>query len=284
MSRVLTGVAVASLITCTVASAADIPLKVPAPPPVFSWTGVYIGVNGGYGWASDPATFSSPPPVVPGERGNLILNTIFANNNIGPNSYPLRLDEKGFVGGGQLGYNWQIARDWVVGVETDIQFADIKGSPSVTGAFADCCGGVFPLRLDVDHRLKWFGTMRGRIGFAIDRFLVFGTGGLAYGETDASARIANIGPLFTPGAITCPSGVVCFAGSESRTSIGWTAGGGFEWAFWGNATFKTEYLHVELGDQTVRLKTQLPATGPGVLTGDFVSKFDLVRAGLNWKF
>jgi len=187
--------------------------------------------------------------------------------------------------------NWQLARHWVVGVETDIQLSGIDGDGTVTGNFQSG-PQTLVYRLDARQELKWFGTMRGRVGLATDRFLLFGTGGLAYGATDVRARTTSlsVGPfpddLIGGGAnlLDCVVGKICIAGSESRTSIGWTAGFGFEWAFSPYATLKTEYLHVDFGEQTVRLNSQFPSIGNGFLTARFDNSFDLVRGGLNVKF
>jgi opacity protein-like surface antigen len=157
---------------------------------------------------------------------------------------------------------------------------------STTGNFP--AGVLFPYRLTVDEELRWFGTMRGRIGLSFDRFLIFGTGGLAYGGTEASASIANLGGGTTVfngnnGALTCVGGA-CLAGSETKTSFGWAAGFGFEWALWNNTRLKAEYIHLDLGDQTIVMTAQPPSFGVGSITAKFDNSFDIVRGGLNVGF
>ncbi len=85
-------------------------------------------------------------------------------------------------------------------------------------------------------------------------------------------------------AFTCVGNNICIADSNSRTSTGWTAGGGFEWALGSHITFKGEYLHVDLGSQTIKLVAQSPSTGNGFVTAKFDNSFDVVRGGLNYRF
>jgi outer membrane immunogenic protein len=176
----------------TAAHAADLPVR-SAPPapivaaaPVFTWTGFYVGVNAGYGWNTN-----DDDVVIPG------VGTFEAD------------DEGGFVGGGQVGYNYQIG-SFVLGLETDIQYADIGGDNNF--------GGI----LDDDDSDSWFGTVRARAGVAFDRALIYATGGLAYGEVSNG---------FT---------------SSDDVSVGWTIGAGVEYAFTNNLTAKVEGLYVNL--------------------------------------
>jgi outer membrane immunogenic protein len=176
----------------TAAHAADLPTRM-APPapvvaavPVFTWTGFYAGVNAGYGWNAND------DDVV-----------------IGGTTYEAD-DEGGFVGGGQVGYNYQIG-SFVLGAEADIQYADIGGDNDFDGI----------LNSDDDDE-SWFGTVRARAGVAFDRALVYATGGLAYGEVSNG---------FT---------------SSDDVSVGWTIGAGVEYAFTNNLTAKVEGLYVNL--------------------------------------
>jgi outer membrane immunogenic protein len=260
--------------------------KVDAP---FSWTGFYAGVSAGagYGQIDKAVHFASDNPT---GAGNFFLNGIFTDDpTSGLNAFSRALFNQGFVGGGQLGYNLQFARTWVVGLEADIQ-SGVQGSGSVTGNVdPGPVGTDTQFTLTASQDLKWFGTVRGRLGFATERFLMFGTAGLAYGRTDVSANMTNPSaiPLNPPGLTTilsCPANQVCLAGADTRTSIGWTVGGGLEWALWNHVMLKVEYLHVDLGDQTVRLVAPNPANGNGFLTAKFDNSFDIARGGLNVKF
>lgn len=222
MRRVLVTTISLLAATATSALAADIP---PAPPPVkapvyhapiFGWTGFYIGINGGYGW------------------GNSDWNGVFA----------ARTDPSGFLVGGTLGYNWQTG-PWVLGLEGDIAYSDMRGSFTNAVCPAGC-----------ETRNEWLATARGRLGYAIDRVMPYVTGGLAVGDIQAN-----------------PTG---FAG-VSETNAGWTIGGGVEAALAPNWTAKIEYLHVDLGN------VGCSAAACGAATNvDFQA--NVVRAGLNFRF
>lgn len=129
----LSGVALAALLAAAPASAADMPVRGPvykaAPAPVFNWTGFYFGGHVGYGWG---------------------------DTAIGGNT-------DGFLGGLQAGYNWQLSRNWVFGVEADISGTDINN----------------PTPVHVDY----LGTLRARVGYTWDRTMVYGTGGLAWNRS-----------------------------------------------------------------------------------------------------
>ncbi len=136
------------------ASAADLPIR-SAPPapivaavPVFTWTGFYVGVNAGYGWVSD----------------DRIVDPVFG--------FTGGDDEGGFVGGGQIGYNYQIG-SFVVGLETDIQYADLGTRYRFNAAIPG---------YEEDDSDDWFGTVRARAGVAFDRALIYATGGFAYAD------------------------------------------------------------------------------------------------------
>lgn len=270
-NSIMAGVA-ALLVSAGSAIAADMPVKA-APVPSYNWTGWYGGLNAGYGW-NDATTTTV-------DDGSFASITVL-NNTFGPGVPRTQtLDPAGFVGGGQVGHNWQFGRHWVAGFEADIQYSAVRGDAST----ALVNGGV-DYGIDSRQDLEWFGTVRGRLGVLItERLLAYGTGGFAYGETKASATINNISILnhiFL--TLNCRANSVCLAGTDSRVSTGWTAGGGLEYAAWNNVTFKIEYLHIDLGDQTVRLVAQAPSSGTSFMTTKFSNAYDIVRAGVNWKF
>ena len=205
------------------ASAADLPRKAPAyappAPPPFSWTGFYGGIHVGYGWSNSSATVTDG-----------LANGLFD---------PVSLDQNGngVIGGGQIGYNWQFAPNWVIGIEGDISGTGIRNTtfaPITTG------GGV-PVAAGFQHTaerdINWLATVRGRLGYAADRWLIYVTGGGAWGGIDYTA-----GPIFAG-----VSNVTQF----SHTSSGWTIGGGVEYGFTNNWTARVEYLYYDLGDVAV---------------------------------
>ena len=119
------------------------------------------------------------------------------------------------------------------------------------------------------------------------RFLAYATGGLAFGHTEVSGSLSTSGALgiFGNTGINCVAAVpVCLNGSRSRTSAGWTAGGGLEMMLAGNVRLKAEYLHIDLGDQTVRIVPVPPSTGTGFANARFNNSFEIVRVGLNFGF
>jgi outer membrane immunogenic protein len=207
-----------------VAAAADLPpsagpppYKAPAmyAPPGYTWSGLYIGINGGGAWGR--SSWTSPGS----------FNT-----------------SGGFVGG-TIGYNYQIDQA-VLGIEGDIDWADINGSTSAVGCPTGSC----------KTNDTWLSTVRGRLGYAADRFMPYVTGGLAVGDIRGSL----------PG----------FAGA-SVTNAGWTAGGGIEFALPGHWTAKAEYLYVDLGNLSCGI-----SCGAVGQTVSFTA--NLFRGGLNYRF
>lgn len=143
------------------ATAADLPLKAPPPPPPPSWTGFYLGANGGYGWAN--------------QNFNLTVINTLGTATLGGNSHG-----SGWLAGGQIGFNWEAPSHVVLGLEADGDWADISGSSSgcptfTTGAHI---GAVSACGTD-NSRLNDFVTLRGRFGWAWNNVLFYGTGGFA---------------------------------------------------------------------------------------------------------
>ena len=227
---VLAGAVAAGLLS-TSAFAADLPNRKTAPvAPVtyvapFTWTGFYVGLNAGYGWSS-----GTDVTVTGGGA-----TTLFSGG-----------DEGGFTGGAQAGYNFQTGAI-VFGLETDIQYADFGG------------GRTFAPSLVTTDSGSYWGSVRGRLGFAADRALFYVTGGLAYGDIGESV----------------------FGNNDVR--VGWTLGGGVEYAFTNNWTAKVEglYVNIDRGNKAGAITTN------GIVytaTQSSDSAFGVVRAGLNYKF
>jgi outer membrane immunogenic protein len=194
------------------ASAADLAVKAPPMvPAVFSWTGGYGGIAGGYGWGhSDQTDPGIPAALIP------------FNNNVGDGHF----STNGGLLGGTLGYNWQKG-PWVYGVEGDFSWADIKGQSSVCGPTT---GTPHPCGTSLDA----LGTFRGRVGYAAGatgNWLLYATGGLAIGELRGWDAL-------TPAS-----------GNDWRA--GWTVGAGVETVIAPHWTAKLEYLHVDLGNGQV---------------------------------
>ena len=258
------------------ALAADLSVKarpMPPPIPVWTWDGFYIGINGGYSWGRSNTTVS-------------YFNTITGAPIIPPAG---SITDAGFnldggVFGGQIGYNWQFS-SWLFGLEADAQWSGQKGSAaflcSAAGLLPGACFpgstflpvGTLGVGLAVDKKLEWFGTVRGRLGvLASPTWLLYVTGGLAFGEVQTDAVLTSI---------TAGGAVVALAGSSSKTHAGWTIGGGIEGNLGGNWTAKAEYLYMDLGtfDTTV--------TVPAALIGANISSRvtdNIFRVGINYHF
>jgi outer membrane immunogenic protein len=247
------------------AFAADLPVKVMAPPaPVYNWTGGYIGGNVGMGWA---------PSGITGYSGGPGTAAFFAGNEF-PTS--LATGAGGLSGGAQIGYNWQVSPIWLVGLEADIQAADFKGSASLSPTPV----GFVPFTTSVEQHSHWFGTVRGRVGLLVGpNVLWYGTGGFAYGQTEASQSTIATG--FT--LATCPATFTCAVGSATSTRYGWTAGTGVEIMASSNWTVKAEYLYVDLGVQSLAATTPV-FTPPVTFTSTNPWREHLIRVGVNYKF
>jgi len=225
MTKILIAIAMCMLGILTLpARAADLPLppagEVPTLVPgiVFSWTGFYVGGNVGYAWAT-----TKPSATGPGISGS-------ASGTL-----------NGVIGGGQIGFNWQI-NSLVVGLESDFQASNQNGSVLYAG-------------ITETDKVPWFGTTRLRLGYAIDRVLLYGTGGTGYGEITRSLS----------GAVN---------GSLSRTTVGWTAGGGIEVAMNKNWSAKLEYLYFDLRDASSAI---------GKVTANSGYTSSILRIGVNYK-
>lgn len=253
------------------ALAADLPARVaPAPyvaAPIFTWTGFYVGLNAGAGWNNNGGSLST--------NINTLNHPIYGGNGGG--------DDTGFTGGLQAGYNMQFG-SFVAGLEADINYIDRNnGSSGVFPALGNTAGTDFRIsRGDADN---WFGTLRARMGFAFDRALIFGTGGLAFGggRGDVSISQRNY-------AATGAPGFASISASGDDDNMGWTLGGGLEWAFTNSMSFKMEYMHVSLGDNNRTFTTVSGGTlNPAYVGGQTITvrndnKFDIVRAGVNFRF
>ena len=229
-----------------------------APPPAFNWTGFYIGLHVGYGWGDGTTSFTPLP-----SAAEFI--------NLAPTS--LKTHPDGVLGGGQVGYNYQMGI-MVFGVETD--FSGTAMNQRVTRSpIIQNDGTAFPGAgfLTTRQDINWFGTVRGRIGITpIRRLLLYGTGGFAYGSISASADSV----FLPPGTTHYPVGF-----DEIRT--GWTAGGGLEYALNRNWSIKAEYLYLDFGNRH-RTANAFPALPPFQVRYNFETTANTVNVGINYKF
>lgn len=259
------------------AYAADLPLRTapvyaPPPLPVFTWTGGYFGINAGYAFDYGSRFRTFDDSAVPAVNANGVAT--------GVRPALLTIHSDGFTGGGQIGYNYQFGAGSgiVVGFEADAAYTDLDVTRTVS--LTNQAGATRFSRFHSD--MDFLGTVRGRIGYAFDRVLVYGTGGFAYGDVNNRSRFFS-----STGALT-------YAGGRDGLQTGYTYGGGVEFAmptdsflnfFHSSAvTVKAEYLHYDLGTSSLRL----PATGAGGSSGAYTQRVrtdgDIARIGLNYKF
>jgi outer membrane immunogenic protein len=270
-----TAVAIAAIATLigTSAWAADMAVKAsptPVAAPAYNWTGVYVGGNVGYGWGvntgSGYTSFTDP------FLGFNIPAFFASGGNQLPGTNP-----KGIIGGGQIGDDWQITPVSVLGIVADLQASNMRASANATSAVV-LPGAPVPTTQSNSAQENWFGTVRGKVGYAINNVLMYGTGGLAYGKVSANT------------ALNCPACAgaagLFFAGAGSSTRTGWAAGAGLEYGLAANWTIGVEYLHVDLGSISVTAIQSGGAPGFGAVTWTSKSKFadDIARFVLNYKF
>jgi outer membrane immunogenic protein len=196
-------------------------------PVAYDWTGFYIGGHVGYGWADKDW------------RDAFGLATTHTAD--------------GFLGGGQVGFNYQI-NQFVLGVEGDISWANLNGNS--TAVF----GLAAPVTQSFNSEVDWTSTLTGRLGIAIDRWLVYGKGGVAWA-----------GDRYATNRYTFPASV-----EISDTRWGWTAGAGVEYAFAPNWSAKLEYNYMDFG-------TKAYSFAPGTST-DIDQQIHAVKFGINYKF
>jgi outer membrane immunogenic protein len=279
------------------AIAADLPSrKAPvAPPPVAPlWTGFHVGLNAGGIWNNNNSINLQAWPLA----GQPIQYWAPLNNSISSGS------NEGFIGGGQIGYDYQAnlsGYSIVTGIEADFQgIASGSGNGSkslVNNGPFDMMAGVnsdtILNNINGSANLGWIGTVRGRLGFlATPTLLVYGTGGLAYGQVNLNL---NQTQLQTVNAGAFSGGWTVFGNSNtSNTLVGYSAGGGVEWMFMPNWSAKAEYLYYNLGN----ISTNITSTGvpSGVAattnstrawlstTANSTVSGNIVRAGVNYHF
>jgi outer membrane immunogenic protein len=248
------------------AMAADVAPPYLPPPPAWSWNGFYIGANVGWAGSTDAVTNLGTDTGAGGFGTSLLHGGI-------PGA--INLNQTGFMGGGQVGYNWQVWPTWVIGIEADFQGLDAKGSNAFTFLGA---GGVLPITTPYSRELDWLGILRGRFGYLwFPSLLFYGTGGLAYGENKIG--VAAVCPAWTPPCQAEGS----TANQTSNTSAGWTLGTGAEWRFAPAWSVRAEYLYVEFGRHSNTISYTYGAN-VSTLTSSVRERDNIVRFGVNYMF
>jgi outer membrane immunogenic protein len=246
-------------------AAAPMYYKAAARPAAYSWTGFYLGANGGASFGRNQTTDTT---VVPG-----LAFPVFGADSF--NNAPI-----GGIFGGQVGWNWQAAPSWLLGVEADAQWSGQSVSACVSACLPAGAAGAL-LSLTDQQKLTWFGTARGRVGWVTaNGTLWYATGGAAWGRVEQTLTLAGTPGFFAGGATTS-------AASFSHDRIGWTVGGGVEAPLAGNWSAKAEYLYVDLGRVSDSFTSAL---GPGLVpattqttTSSYTIHDHVVRVGINYR-
>jgi outer membrane immunogenic protein len=252
LNSILFGAAIA-LLGAGDASAADLGQS-PAPPiylspATFTWAGPYLGVTAGY--ANGFHSFDDLAGAFLGYPG-------LANDQ-----------SRGFAGGGTLGINWQ-AGTLVYGLETDIDWLSNKSS------YVDPNGGINNFYPSETNRLDFLGTVRGRLGLAVDRTLLYVTAGLAYGEVTNTVQYNSF---------NFPTSNTPYF-HDNSTRFGWVVGAGLEHAWTPNWTIKGEALYAELDSPNATwVSPGSPTFPPNTIFNErFNTGVAIIRGGLNYKF
>jgi outer membrane immunogenic protein len=274
------------------AVAADIPAPAPVPAPVvvapaMNWTGFYIGLNGGGTWGKAQIAHS---PFVPAPALAFPIDAAAVTAATSPD---LKLN--GWTFGGHLGYNWQFATNWLVGLEADFSYFRLRGDSSGTFPFPSTLPGgllgppTLTFNATSSFSTDWLFTFRPRLGVILgDSLLAYATGGLAVtNEKVVQSATALMGS---------------FNAELNETRIGWVVGGGIEYALGRNWSIRAEYLHLDFGTATgtgnivvptgvlgnvLCLTGQAVVTGPATITGCSISSrltADVVRGGITYRF
>lgn len=287
LNRLFQGAALSVLIAGA-ASAADLPRRT-APPayaavPAFTWTGFYAGTLSGYAFSDDQTVRTS------GNNGPNAAGITNTQANVAQGRRPFAIREKseGLTSfGGGIGYDYQFVpgNGIVVGIAADATAMDLDRRRGFISGLNDISG--------FRQQLDYLGTVRGRVGYAFDRFLVYGTGGFAFGGVDYKAAFLS----------NAPGRPLAYAGSFSGMETGYVYGGGVEYAIPADSflakfnllsylnlfqsqavTVKAEYLHYDLGSRNVLVNSIIPGGPSGSYTSRFNTEGNVVRGGFTYRF
>jgi len=250
------------------ASGAELAVKAAPPrPSAQPWTGPYIGLNAGWVGAD-----SRSAPLGGTDNGPGGLGTLLSTGLI-PSAFDLK--PNGFIGGGQIGYNWQFS-NWVFGFEGDFDGTSLKRTQTQLG--------YFPLittnySQTLTRELEWLATVRGRVGVTWAHVLFYGTAGLAVGQTKIGLTAIDLIDPVPP---------LNASSTNNNIQAGWTIGGGAEWKLSPQWSLKAEYLYVDLGAKSSTVPYAYSFGFVGInnssLTVRIKEQYNIARAGVNLSF
>lgn len=254
------------------ASAADMPARAPAVAPapyvapLFTWTGFYVGVNAGAAWHGNdscPGLYNYTSGVL-GTRYNAFAPACNSDNTA-------------FTGGFQAGFNWQMGAV-VFGLEGDVNWIsndNKRGFANYVGPLG--IGTAYTYSLDGNPQSNFLGGIRGRLGWAFDRAMLYIAGGAAFRNSGSDEVIY----AYNSSGVQ----VAAFAPNSSRDNVGWSLGGGVEWAFTNNVSLKLEYLHSQFNNgDNIYLSSNTGYTGYAFVRDSRRDSIDVARIGINYRF
>jgi len=252
-------------------------MPVKALPPVapgVNWTGFYVGGHIGYGWGNKD--FSLPD--IAGQKFGDCSGShqeCFDFSKLGSPALSHKLS--GLLGGAQAGFNLQSGA-FVYGVEGQLSWTNMKeDSLSKLGEFrfVNCWYDVTKeIDLKAHTDVNWVATLAGRIGYAVDRVLIYAKGGVAFADQDYSWIVTKGGKDLATAKF-----------SDTRT--GWMVGGGAEWALWHNWSAKLEYNYMDFGTETINVATSVCLNGQCSkkdVRVDIDEHMHVVKLGINYRF
>jgi outer membrane immunogenic protein len=263
------------------ALAADMAVKAQpiasVPAPVYGWTGWYAGINAGYSWSNSSIdTTATDGAAALGVGINFQSSALTSGSN-----YNIPTSQQGFIGGGQVGYNYQMGA-YLAGFETDIQgIASRKNGGNVVNSIP--FGAAFQnVSAASNMRIDYLGTLRGRLGIIVrPSTVIYATGGLAYGGVSAQTQES---------AITTNGSSLAFgSGNFSTARAGYTIGGGAEMLLNPKWSIKAEYLYYDLGSAKYSLSPLIQfdlGTQATSTNATSTARFNgsIARAGVNYHF
>jgi len=273
MRRILFGAIIVSALLSAAslgtASAADLGVKAPPTPApwVCQFCGFFVGLNAGYGTTAGSGFNNTGVDTGAGGLGSAIAAGLIPTT--------VDMNASGFAGGGQVGYNWMPIREWIVGVEADVDgLANAKRNLSAVSL-----GPGAPFTANFDREVDWFATLRLKGGFSVmnNALFVYGTAGGAVAEFGISNQW--ICPTCAPPTSTEPSTTA----SSKLTRFGGAVGAGLEWMVVPKVSVKAELLYIEVGSSTSTI-TYNYGVNTSSLTSTARDGLTILRGGLNWYF
>jgi|SRR5215475_1000121 outer membrane immunogenic protein len=262
------------------AYAADLPSKtllIHSPIP-FTWEGIYLGANAGYGWSNSSINVSSIQGSPWGADPDYLSNPNGNPGIVGVGAE--KLHSNSFLGGVQIGYNYQISHV-VLGLEADADYLHLEKAYS-TISYPGLNGGTY--QANGSFKSNWLFTIRPRLGLTFNRLLIYVTGGVAFTENTFNQTISfngyGLGLPYTNGNVGQNSV------SNSKSYYGWTLGGGAEWSINERWSLKAEYLYANLGNH--KINSTFIQTYPEPMSYTLQHKehnnLNLARIGINYHF